>query len=163
MGMLQRQTQPGMMDPQMWLWICGAKEAEVQVSHYAYKGMFRETYDLHYSNYVPSSNERLEDRAANNKHAKAKVLLIFLVKKTYRAAGNVVNVPLNFHAPNTSVYNKPQKYNELEYRVDTTKLRIEFYLKVLELVCRPRDAVVSIFGGGKVLCSGVVSTSIHSN
>ena len=159
MGMLQRQTQPGMMDPQMWLWICGVKEVEVQVSHYAYKGMFRETYDLHYSNYVPSSNER----AANNKHTKAKVLLIFLVKKTYRAAGNVDNVLLNFHAPNTSLYNKPQKYNELEYGMDTTELRMEFYLKVLELVCRPRDAVVSIFGGGKALCAGVVSTSIHSN
>jgi hypothetical protein len=51
MGAIQRQTQPGMLDPPMWLNIYRTKEAKVRVSHYVHSGMFRDTYDLHYSNY----------------------------------------------------------------------------------------------------------------
>jgi hypothetical protein len=47
-----------------------------------HSGMLREAYDLHYSDNRLASNERLEDRAAYNKLAKAKVLLLFLVKKS---------------------------------------------------------------------------------
>jgi hypothetical protein len=124
--------------------------------------MFREIYDLHYSNYVPANNKRLEDRAMNNKLAKAKVLLFFIVKKSYMVAGNIINVPLNFYATNTFVYTKPHIYNELEYRIETSELRMEFYLHVMELICQPRDAVFSIIVDGKVVCAGVVSLNIPS-
>ena len=48
--------------------------------------MFRDTYDMYYFDYWLANNERLEDRIVNNKLAKAKVLLFFLVKKSYRVA-----------------------------------------------------------------------------
>jgi hypothetical protein len=48
--------------------------------------MFRDAYDQYYSTYLPCSNGKLEDRLANNnKLARAKVQLIFLVKKAYKA------------------------------------------------------------------------------
>jgi hypothetical protein len=78
---------------------------------------------------------------------------------SYMAARNIVNVPLNFHAPNTSVYTKPRKYNELEYQIETSKLRMEFYLHVMELICRPGDVVFSVFAGGKVFYVGVISSN----
>ena len=124
--------------------------------------MFRETYDLHYSDYLPTNNERLEDRVENNKFAKAKVLLLFLVKKLYRAVENVVNVPLNSYAPNSSIYTKLCKYNELEYQIETSELQMEFYLHVMEFICRPRDAVFLVFAGRKVVCAWVVSSNIPS-
>jgi hypothetical protein len=60
-----------MIDPPMWLYTYRTKEAAVQVSHYTHTGMFREAYDPHYFDYWLASNERLEDKAANNKLAKA--------------------------------------------------------------------------------------------
>jgi hypothetical protein len=62
-----------------------------------------------------ASNERLEDKVVNNKLAKAKVLLFFLVKKSYRAAKNLISISKNFQAPNTYVYTNLWKYNDLEY------------------------------------------------
>jgi hypothetical protein len=40
----------------------------------------------------------------------------------------------------------------------TSELRMEFYLQILEMFYQPGDAIVSIFGGGKVVCAGVVSS-----
>jgi hypothetical protein len=132
----------------------------VQVSHYAHNGMFRDMYDRAYSSYLPSPNKRLEDRPANNKLARAEVYLIFLMKKSYKLNGKSIEVLVCFEAPNTSIYQKPHKYNELEYRITTSQLRMEFYLRILEMFCQPGDAIVSIFGGGKVVCAGVVSSQI---
>jgi hypothetical protein len=66
-------------------------------------------------------------------------------------------IPKVFVAPQTSVYSKPQKYNELEYWIDTSELQMEFYLRVLEMFCKPGNSMFSVFGGGKVLCAGLVS------
>jgi hypothetical protein len=82
--------------------------------HYSHSEIFREAYDRHYFNYWPTNNERLEDKPANNKLTKTKVLLFFLVKKSYMAASNTITILLKFYIPNTSVYTKPQKYNKLE-------------------------------------------------
>jgi hypothetical protein len=93
-----------MTQPLVWLWICGTKEAKVQVSHYVHNGTFRDTYDRHYSYYLPSSNKRLEDRPVNNKLAKAKVHPIFLVKKSYKPDEKSISILVAFEAQNTSVY-----------------------------------------------------------
>jgi hypothetical protein len=155
---LQRQSQPTINEPPVWLWICGSKEAEIQVASFAQKSIFTEVYDIHYSDYWPSSNERLEDRAANNKLARSKVHLIFLVRKSYKASRpEPIVIPTAFGAPQTAVYTKPRKYNELEYRLDTSELRMEFYLRILEMFCKPGDSILSIFAGGKILCAGLVS------
>jgi hypothetical protein len=123
MGALQRQSQPAMTKPPIWLWICGLKEAKVQVSTYAHKTMFTDLYDVEYSDYWPASNERLEDQAANNMLARSAVFLIFLVRKSYRGSKrDSIVIPKAFAAPQTSVYSKPLKYNELEYGIDTSEL-----------------------------------------
>jgi hypothetical protein len=69
MNALQRQSQPTMTEPPIWLWICGSKEAEIQVSTFVHKTMFTDVYEIEYADYWPASNERLEDRAANNRLA----------------------------------------------------------------------------------------------
>jgi hypothetical protein len=163
MGALQRQSQPAMTKPPIWLWICRLKEAEVHVSIYTYKTMFKHLYDIEYSDYWPASNERLEDRAANNRLARGTVFLIFLVWKSYRASKrDPIVIPKAFVAPQTSIYSKPRKYNELKYRIDTSELRMEFYLRVLKMFCKPSDNMFSVFGSGIVLCAGLVSIPMIS-
>jgi hypothetical protein len=123
MGTLQRQSQPAMTETPIWLWICGSKEAEVQVSTYAHKPMFTYVYDIEYSDYWPAANERLEDRAANNRLVRGAVFFIFLIRKSYRASKiNQIVIPKALVAPQTAVYTKPWKYNELKYRIDTSEL-----------------------------------------
>ena len=105
---LQKQSQPTINEPPIWLWICGSKEAEIQVSTFAHKSIFTDVYEIHYADYWPSSNERLEDRAANNKLARSKVHLMFLIQKSYIASRSEPIVILTtFAAPQTSVYTKP--------------------------------------------------------
>jgi hypothetical protein len=40
-----------MTGPPIWLWICGTKEAEVQVFHYTHKRMFTDLYKIRYAGY----------------------------------------------------------------------------------------------------------------
>lgn len=35
---------------------------------------------------------------------------------------------------------------------------MEFYLKLLDFFCKEGDAIVSVFGGGKLSCAAWVST-----
>jgi hypothetical protein len=89
--------------------------------------------------------------------ARGAVFLIFLIRKSYRASKIDPIVILKvFAAPQTAIYTKPRKYIELEYRIDTSELWMEFYLRVLEMFCKPGDNMISVFGGGKVLCAGLV-------
>ena len=158
MNALQRQSQPTINEPPIWLWICGTKEAEIQVSTFAHKSIFLDVYNIHYSNYWPAQNERLEDRVANNRLTRSVMYLIFLVWKLYRAPrAELIAILPAFATPQTSVYTKLQKYNEFEYRIDTSELRMEFYLKILEMFYQPKDSILSIFGNLKVLYVGLVS------
>ena len=156
---LQRQSQSTINEPPIWLWICGSKEAEIQVSTFAHKSIFLDVYDIYYSDYWPAQNKRLEDRGANNRLARSAVYHIFLIRKSYRASRPkpIIILP-TFVVPQTSVYTKLQKYNELEYRIDTSNLQMEFYLKILEMFCKPGDNILSIFGGSKVLWAGLVNS-----
>ena len=126
---LQSQPQPTINEPPIWLWICETKEAEIQVSTFVHKLIFLNVYDIHYSDYWPANNKRSEDQAANNRLARSAVYLIFLVWKSYRALRlEPIVIPPAFAAPQTLVYTKPQKYNELEYWIDILELQMEFYL-----------------------------------
>lgn len=87
--------------------------------------------------------------------AKAKLIL-----KSYKIGKNVVAIIDNFEAPKNFIYSKLQKYNEVEYSIKTSKLRMEFCLRIMEMFCRPGETIFSIFGGGKVLCAGVVSSKL---
>jgi hypothetical protein len=74
-----------------------------------------------------------------------------------------IAIPEASVAPRTLVYQKPQKYNKLEYRINTTKLRMKFYLRAMEMFSKPRDTVISTFAGGKVVCIGVVGLSLTNS
>jgi hypothetical protein len=150
MGALQRQSQPSMTEPPIWLWICGSKEGEIQVSTYAHKTMFTDLYDIEYSNYWPASNERLKNCTANNRLARGAVFLIFLVCKLYRVSKrDPIIIPKVFAAPQTSVYSKPRKYNELEYWIDTSELQIELYLRALEMFTNPATTCYQSSAAGR--------------
>jgi hypothetical protein len=128
------------------------------VSTYAHRTMFTDLYEIEYSDYWPTSNERLEDCTANNRLARGAVFLIFLIRRSYRVSRrDPIVIPKAFTAPQTSVYSKPRKYNELEYWIDSSKLQMEFYLKVLEMLYKPGGSVLLVFGGGKVFYTGLVS------
>jgi hypothetical protein len=71
-------------------------------------------YKIEYPDYWLASTERLEGRVANNKLAKAKVYLIFLIQKSYKASKkDPIFIPEAFATLHTLVYSKPQKYNEV--------------------------------------------------
>jgi hypothetical protein len=74
-----------MTEPLVWLWICGTKEAKVQVSHFVHNGIFGDTYDWLCLSYLPTSNGRLEDRPANNKLIRTEVHFNFLLKEVIQA------------------------------------------------------------------------------
>ena len=80
--------------------------------------------------------------------------LIFLIRNSDKAK---FSIPLVFSAPDTPVYNKSHKYQELEYRYQTTELRMEFYIHLFKLFCHPGASVYSVFNGTKIVCSGLVS------
>ena len=86
---------------------------------------------------------------ATNKSA-----LLFLTRKSEKAK---FNIPATFQAPETPVYSKPRKYQELQYRIQAMELRMEFYLHLFELFCRTIDTVYSVFNGTKILCASLVS------
>ena len=91
---------------------------------------------------------------ATNKSARIPVCLLFLIRKSEKAK---FNIPSTFQAPDTPVYTKPRKYQELQYRIQSTELRMEFYLHLFELFCRLGDTIYSVFNGTKILCAGLVS------
>ena len=67
-----------------------------------------------------------------------------------------VPIPDEFYAPNTPVFNKPHGYNELEYRVYSTELRMEFYLWLVKKFVKASNSVFSMWGGGKLTCAAMV-------
>jgi hypothetical protein len=98
--------------------------------------------------------ERLGDMAYNSSKAKAAVHLIFLIKRGSRPKSRTI--PKEFDVPDIPKWSKAGLYNELEYRIYSTELRMEFYLQILDLFCITRQNVLSIFAGGKVICAAWV-------
>ena len=147
---------PTVTEPPVRLWICGDKETELKATQLAGKAMFIANYVKKYATYEPAKFERLEDLPATNKSARAPVCLLFLIRKSEKAK---FNIPATFQAPDTPVYTKPRKYQELQYRIQSTELQMEFYLHLFELFYRPGDIVYSVFNGTKILCAGLVSTN----
>uniref|UniRef100_A0A7I4AG42 Uncharacterized protein n=1 Tax=Physcomitrium patens TaxID=3218 RepID=A0A7I4AG42_PHYPA len=92
--------------------------------------------------------------AQAHKLAKENVRLLWLVKNSEK---DIRPPPKLFQAPGTLVYTKPRKYQELEYRLYTSELRIEFYIRILDMFCKPGDTVYSVFTGTKIVPAGVMS------
>ena len=68
------------------------------------------------------------------------------VKKQYQALLHVV-------------YEKPRKYNKLEYSMYPIEFRMEFYIKILDLFCERGDSVFELFAGTKLMVASLVSAT----
>jgi hypothetical protein len=133
---LKTQKEPSVTDPEAWLWICGDQGVDDDLRAKVRTGVFGQTYVPQYSQYKPIGVERLGDIAYNSSKAKAAVYLIFLIKQGSRPKARTI--PREFEVPDIPNWSKPGLYNELEYRIYSTKLRMEFYLQILDLFCITR-------------------------
>ena len=116
-------------------------------SHGAFKSLH-----VDFANYHPAKFKRLGDLSA--RRATRKVILTFLQDVDCR---DHVEIRPDFFPLESPVYTKPHDYNELEFRVYNTELRMEFYLWLVRKFCRPGGAILSIFGRGKITCAAMVS------
>ena len=153
MGALEKWATPLFAEVERWLFISSSESHRLQAmefvnSHRAFKSLHVDFADYH-----PAKFERLGDLSAGR--TTRKVILTFLQNVDCR---DHVEIHPDFFPPESPVYTKPHGYNELEYRVYNTELRMEFYLWLVRKLCRPGGgALLSIFGGGKITCATVVS------
>ena len=152
MAAFQKRATPLFAEVKRWLFISGSESHRLQTmefvnSHGAFKSLHVDFADYH-----PAKFERLGDLSAGR--ATRKVILTFLQDVDCR---DHVEIRPDFFPPESPVYTKPHGYNELEYWVYNTELRMEFYLWLVRKFCRPGGALLSIFGGGKITCAAVVS------
>ena len=152
MGALEKRATPLFAEVKRWLFISDSESHRLQAmefvnSHRAFKSLHVDFADYHLAKF-----EQLGDLSAGR--VTKKVILTFLQDVDYR---DHVEIRPDFFLPESLVYTKPHGYNELEYRVYNTELRMEFYLWLVRKFCRPRGALLSIFGGGKIICAAVVS------
>ena len=113
MLMFMQSNCPNINEPPNWLWICGDKETELAIHNLSGHGMLTAKYIRKFSTYIPAKFERLEDLPATHRNARAPISLMFLIR---HVDNDRINIPEEFAAPNTSMYTKPRKYQELEYR-----------------------------------------------
>ena len=58
------------------------------------------------------------------------------------------------------MYEKPQKYNELEYSMYPIELQMEFYIRILDLFCERGDSVFELFARTKLMVASLVSVAL---
>ena len=119
--------------------------------------IFGATYAVHNAEYIPAPAERLEDLTTNSSKARALVCLIFLIKRGAKIKSKKIS--RRFEAHHLPKWSKLGLYSELEYRLYDTELRMEFYIRVLDLFCHARDNVLLVFSGGKIVCAAWVCFS----
>ena len=110
-----------------------------------------EAFNLYPSEYISAPIERLGGYFAKNKLAISNVCLLFLINNERE---HPLCLKKQYQAPQHVVYEKPWKYNELQYPIE---LRMEFYIKVLDPSCKPGDSVFELFVGTKLLVASIVS------
>ena len=143
-----------------WLFICGSEEALEQMTTYARWLPHGGVFDLFPSVYIPAPNEQLGGHSAKSRAANKPVKLLFLIKKELDV---VPRTRREYMAPEHVVYEKPRMYKEMEYQMYPTELRMEFYLKMVDLFCKPGDSMLQIFGGMKFLTAAVVGLVLFSS
>ena len=89
---------------------------------------------------------------------RAAVFLLFLLKRGDDCASHLrQNVKAEFAVPSdVPYYSKVGKYNEVKYRVEPNKLRMEFYLEIMKLFYRAGENFVGIHCGSKCLLAAKV-------
>lgn len=156
MNTLKSGGMPGLTQPEVWIWICGDHEAEIQAYAEIANAPWVEHYDRFASAYIQGRYERLGDVPTNSKTVKDPVRMIWLTQKN---GIETVGVRDEFRSPNHPANEKSRKYQELDLRVNNGEFTMEFYFQVLGMLCKPGDVVFSAFGGSKLLIAAVVSVS----
>ena len=139
-----------------WLFICGDDDAYLQVEAFSQTPSLVEKFNLYPSEYILAPFERLRGYFAKSKLATSNVRLLFLinnemehppaVKKQYQASQHVV-------------YEKPRKYNELEYSMYPIELWMEFYIRILDLFYEWGDSMFELFARTKLMVASLVSVA----
>ena len=160
MKLISSKGQPVLTDLPSWLFICGDVTALEQVEEFAKKPPLVEVFDMFPFEYVHVPNERLGGFSAKSKLATENVRLLFLIKKELSTIPRTRKL---YKAPEHVVYEKARMYKELEYAMYPLELRMEFFLKVLHLFCKPGESVAQVYCGTKLLAASVVSLFLFSS
>nr|PNR49410.1 hypothetical protein PHYPA_011306 [Physcomitrium patens] len=150
---LEKNRSPYFADAKKWLFISGCESHRLQTmdfinSHGAFKALH-----IDFADYIPAKFERLGDSSVGR--APRKVILTFLQDVDAR---DRVEIRPEFLPPDTPMFTKPHGYNELEFRVYNTELRMEFYLWLVWKFCRPGGSIFSLWGGGKITSAAMMSS-----
>ena len=157
MLMFMQSNCPNINEPPNRLWICSDKETKLAIHNLSGHSMLTAKYVRKFSTYIPAKFERLEDLPATHRNVQAPISLMFLIRHVDK---DRISILEEFAAPNTFVYTKPRKYQELEYRDQPSELRMEFYLQLLDLFCCRGNTIYSVFSGTKILCARLVSHAL---
>lgn len=154
MKVFTSQNEPALTDLPCWLFICGDDRDYLEVEAFARKSPLTGLFEHFPSKYHPAPNERLGGHAPKSKLATEPVRLLFLMKSEL---GITQKPKKAYLTPEHVLYEKPRKFNELQYAMYPAELRMEFYLEVLGMFCEKRDSVFLLFAGAKVVTASVVS------
>lgn len=137
---LEKKKSPYFADEKRWLIISGCESHRLQTMDFIKShGAFRRLH-IDFADYIPVKFERLGDSSVGR--ASRKVILTFLQDVDSR---DRVEIRSEFSPPETPVFIKPHGYNELEFRVYNTELRMEFYLWLVRKFCRPGGSIFSVW------------------
>ena len=128
----------------------------LQVEAFSQTPSVVEKFNLYPSEYIPAPFERLGGYSAKSKLATSNVRLIFLINNEME---HPPAVKKQYQAPQHAVYEKPWKYNELEYSMYPIKLRMKFYIRILDLLCERGESMFELFAGTKLMVASLVSVA----
>ena len=153
MKLMSSKGQPMLTDIPSWLFVCGDDEAFEEIEAFAQSPPLVGVFDLWPSDYVPAPNERLGGHAAKSKLATGNVRLLFLIKKDM---DHIPRTRKQYKAPEHVLYERPRMYKELEYAMYPIELRMEFYMRMIDLFCKPGESVIQMYTGTKLLTASLV-------
>ena len=156
MKLMSKHGKPMLTDLPAWLFICRDDDAYLQVEAFSQTLSMVEKFNLYPSEYIPAPFERLGGYSAKSKLATSNVRLFFLINNEME---HPPAVKKQYQAPQHVVYKKPRKYNELEYSMYPIKLRMEFYMRILDLFCERGDSVFELIAGTKLMVASLVSVA----
>ena len=144
------------IDLPAWLFICEDDDAYLQVEAFSLTPSLVEKFNLYPSEYIPAPFEQLGGYSAKSKLATSNVRFFFLINNEME---HPPTVKKQYQAPQHVVYEKPWKYNELQYLMYPIELQMEFYIRILNLFCKRGDSVFEIFTGTKLMVASMVSVA----
>ena len=157
MKLMSKHGKPMLTDLLAWLFICGDDDAYPQVEAFLQTPSVVEKFNLYPSEYIPAPFERLRGYSVKSKLATSNVRLLFLINNEMEHPSAVKK---QYQVPQHVVYEKPRKYNELEYLMYPIKLQMEFYIRILDMFCEQGDSVFELYAGTKLMVASLVSVTL---